>query len=205
MRAIGACLALVVAFPAVAAAQWNVTLQGGIHLDRVTRPEQVYRSSSSWGAGVAYSGQGNASTIGLRATRSLTGHLAADLGLAVAQNRAWFGSSVGGKQPLKLTAFAGAAPAFRVYGPDSRLQVQVGAGPALVLHGGNGESLLTRNVDPGFTAFGDVGFRLGRRLQVVVGAQNYRFTSRFRDELSFPSTPVYRSEWLVLSGIRLEL
>ncbi len=120
MRAIGACLALVLAFPAVASAQWSVTLQGGVP-------------------------------------------------------------------------------------PESDLQLQLGAGPALVLHGGHGESLLTRSGDLGFTAMGDAGVRLGRRLELVVGAQNYRFTSRFLDPRSQPSTPVYRSEWLVLSGLRFKL
>ncbi len=67
------------------------------------------------------------------------------------------------------------------------------------------QRVLARRADPGFVATGDAGIRLARRLQLTLGAQNYRFTSRFRDDFSFPSTPVYRSEWLALSGLRLEL
>lgn len=205
------------ALPAAAAAQsptsspkWALTFDFGIHADRLAQPERVLQGTV--GGDVAaeqYGGKGEAPTVGLRATRWLGAHLGIDAGAALARNVAWGGYGLdGGKTLRKLTLFSSVAPVWRVFPPANRFQLQVGAGPALVTHLGNGESLLTRATDLGGVAMADVSLRVSRRFRVVLGARNYRFTSRFGDTApagfsGYTPGNRARSEWLIQTGLRV--
>ncbi len=208
------------ALPAAAAAQsaaptpkWTLTLQGGIHLDRFDRPER-YQQQVIGGDMVfeAFTARGEAPTLGVRATRWLTGHMGLDAGLALAHNTSWQGSLAEGSGTTlrKLTLFSSVAPVFRVQVPNNPWQLQVGAGPALIAHMGSGESLLARSTDVGAMALVDLSTRLSRRLQLVFGAQNYRFSSRFDSQAPvpyggyvYPTGNVARSEWVITTGLRV--
>lgn len=218
-RALRCVAAAILLIPVAVSAQsggsdggkWSVELRGGLHLDRLNRPEQVVRSGNGFDA---YTGRGEAPTVGVRTTRWLTPHLGAAAGLALAHNASWFGGAAeGALSPVKLTLFGSAAPVWRFFPPESRVQLQVGAGPALIVHGGNGESILTRSTDLGGMALADASVRLSRRLQLTLGAENYRFSSSFVDggfrrpdgSYTYPAGTRSRSEWIVLTGIRLKL
>ncbi len=204
--------------PAAAAAQraapaskWELTLDFGVHADRLARPERFEPGLDP--RQIAFTGAGEAPTLGVYAARWFSAHFGADAGLALAHNVSWQGLRPEGKQtPLKLTLFSSIAPVWRVLPPASRVQLRLGVGPALITHTGTGTSLLTRGSDFGAMGLADAGVRLGHRLQVVVGARNYRFRSSFMDasfldptwrSLTSPSGNVARSEWVVTSGLRV--
>ena len=207
------CLVLA-ALPAGLAAQsgsvpdprWTLTLQAGIHADRFDHPERMEAGSQSGDAGAeAFTAKGEAPTLGLRATRWLGARLGIDGGLALAHNASWSGSLPDhATAPRKLTLFSSVGPVWRFLPAKSRWQLQAGAGPALIFHTGSGQSLLTRSTDFGAVAMADGSVRLSRRLRLAVGAQNYRFTSRFERVWFCPGGNVSRSEWVLQTGLRLD-
>ncbi len=210
---------LLMAFPTTLAAQsapptprWTLTVQGGIHLDRFDRPER-YQQQIIGGDMVfeAFTARGEAPTLGVRATRWLSGHVGLDAGLALAHNTSWQGSLADGPHATlrKLTLFSSVAPVLRVQVPNNPWQLQFAAGPALVSHMGSGQSLLARSTDVGAMGMVDLSTRLARRLRLVFGAQNYRFSSRFDAQAPapyggyvYPTGNVARSEWVITSGLR---
>jgi len=210
---------LFLALPAALAAQgdgapspkWTLTLEAGIHADRFGQPER-YQERVIGGDAVAeaFTGKGEAPTVGLRATRWLTGHLGLDAGLALAHNTSWQGGLPAGSTLRKLTLFSSVAPVLRVQVPNKTWQLQVGAGPALISHMGSGESLLARSTDLGAVAMADLSTRLSRRLRLAFGAQNYRFSSRFDSQAPvpyggyvYPTGNVARSDWVFQTGLRV--
>ncbi|HEX9106024.1 MAG TPA: hypothetical protein VF832_02320 [Longimicrobiales bacterium] len=195
--------------------RWTITVQAGIHADRLDRPERVdVQGAGGDMVSEAFSRPGEAPTVGLRATRWLTGHLGIDVGTALAHNSSWNGSW-GQAEPTfrKLTLFSSLAPVWRVFAPGAEVQLQLGAGPTLVTHMGTGESLLTKGTDVGGMALADGSVRLSRKLQLVLGAQNYRFSSTFVDAgfrrpdgtYTYAARTVSRSEWVISTGIRIGL
>ncbi len=198
---------------ATASPRWTLTLLGGIHEDRFAWPERFERQVVGGAAmGSAFTGKGEAPTAGLRATRWLTGHLGLDAGLALAHNSSWHGTQVElGSTPRKLTLFSSVAPVVRIGTAANRYQLQLGAGPALITHTGTGETTLARSTDFGGMAMADLGIRLSRRLHLVLGGQNYRFSSRFAEGaenpgyvgFSYPTGNVGRSEWVITTGLRV--
>ncbi len=208
--------AAVAAQSAAPASRWTITLELGIHTDRMDQPERFSRAASGDLSSYAFTTKGEAPTIGLRATRWLGTHVGLEAGLAAAHNDSWQGAAVGGQTtPSKLTLFSSVAPVLLIGAPAARLQLQVGAGPALITHTGSGELLLTRGTDVGGMALADASARLSRRVRLVLGARNYRFTSTFKDNLGYlPSwyssywSSLWagnrsRSEWMFQSGLRL--
>ena len=85
----------------------------------------------------------------------------------------------------------------------------MGAGPAVIFHGGSGTSLLTRNTDIGglVDVAGSIG--VGSRLAITLNLQQYLFASSFAEPyrgqfLGDPVRPAgsqFRHEFVVLTGI----
>lgn len=158
------------------------------------------------------SAPGEAPVIGLRLTRVLRQHFDIEAGIAVARNESWSG---GGAVPLpefsKHTTFTSAAVIWRPLDETKRAQLRMGAGPALIFHGGSGESVLTRQTDLGAVATAGASLRIGQRLSVGLDVQNYHFASRFGaapfENGGYPEGyregTRWRSEWLVLPSLRI--
>ncbi len=208
---------LLLATPGAVAAQgtapvgrWELTLQVGVHADRLERPE---RMTSSPAVGTqAFTARGEAPAAGVRATRWLGAHLGLNAGATISRNTSWQGvSAQGSTTPTKLTLFSSLAPVLRLFDPAGDFLLQLGAGPALVTHAGTGESLLTRGTDMGAAGMAEASVRMSHRFRVVLGAQNYRFTSSFVDggyqrsdgSYMFPAASVRRSDWVIQTGLRL--
>lgn len=208
MHRVVAVVVALFAVPGVLYGQWSVTAQVGVHSDRLSPPQRVSADAGS----IMMSAPGEAPVVGLRVARVLSRHLSADIGVAVSQNRSWSG---GGPVPLpgfaKRTTFTSATVIWRPLDPASGVQLSLGAGPALVIHGGSGESMLSRQVDVGGLGTAGASVRLSSRLRLGVDVQNYRFSSRFGEarftESGFPSEHQAgthsRSEWVILPSLRI--
>jgi hypothetical protein len=205
---------LLLAAPLVpAAAQVEISVQGGIHAARLDRPE---RAVFNPGDGIAIEGaKGEASTFGLRLSKWLSNRWGVDGGFALSRNRSWQGSvsiptGLGIASDFQTqTIFSSATLRGRITAPNSRFGLIVGAGPALIFHRGSGSSLLARNTDLGGLV--DVGgsVRLSSRLAFTLNAQQYMFRSRFAAPYpgQFVGDPVqpagsqFRHEFVILGGL----
>jgi hypothetical protein len=202
-----AVIVLLLGTPAAAAGQWTITVQAGVHMDRLGESQRLLVDGSTAMA----SAPGEAPVVGVRASYWLGENFGLDAGLAVSQNRSWSGSVATPETYfVKRTVFTSAAVLWRPFGESDRWRLQLGLGPAAISHGGSGESLLARQTDLGAVATvgGELG--IGDRLRLGVDVYNYRFSSRFADpeSLSLVGSPAFssgsrkRSEWLVLPSIR---
>lgn len=202
---------LLLAAPLIpAAAQVEISVQGGIHAARLDRPERAVEQPT---AGISLQGaKGEATTYGLRVGGWLSRRWGVDGGLALSRNHSWNGGTpIGIAQEgfETQTIFTSATLRARITSPDSRLGLVVGAGPALIFHRGSGTSLLTRNTDLGGLV--DVGgsIHLSSRLAFTLDAQQYLFSSRFAEPYAgqFLGDPVqpagsqFRHEFVILAGL----
>jgi hypothetical protein len=205
---------LLVAAPLVpAAAQVEISVQGGIHAARLDRPE---RTVIDPGDGVAIEGaKGEATTAGLRLGKWLSNRWGVDGGFALSRNRSWQGSiaiptGLGRASDFQTqTIFSSATLRARITAPESRFGVIVGAGPTLIFHRGSGSSLLSRNTDLGGLVVVGSSIRLTSRLAFTLDAQQYLFSSQFAQPYAgqFVGDPIqpagseFRHEFVILAGL----
>ena len=204
MRSVLMIAAGLLAVPCSVSGQLDVTLNLGVHFDRLDQPHRLITTPDDQ----VYSTRGEAPTVGLRATYWLRSHLGVEAGIATSQNQSWEGA---GAAPIptmnKRTSFASLAAVWRPFDPARRIQPRLGFGPAAIVHSGSGESLLARQWDLGVVASAGAHVRLGRNLQLGLDVQNYRFSTDFKQYSSSGRTishgeVVRRSEWLLLPAIR---
>jgi hypothetical protein len=193
-----------------AAAQVEISVQGGIHAARLDRPERAVVQPTE---GISLEGaKGEATTYGLRAGGWLSDRLGVEGGLALSRNHSWNGGApigIASEEFETQTLFSSATLRARITSPESRWGLIVGAGPALIFHRGSGSSLLARNTDLGGLV--DVGgsVRLSSRLAFTLDAQQYLFSSRFAQPYAgqFVGDPIqpagseFRHEFVILAGL----
>jgi hypothetical protein len=211
LKAVFASSFLFLVFPLVpAGAQVSISVHGGVHAARLDRPERAVLVP---GAGIALEGgKGEATTFGVRVGGWLSHRWGIDGGIAVSNNHSWNGGAPFGLMVEEFetrTVFTSATVRARLTSPTSRLGLNIGAGPALIFHGGSGTSLLTRNTDLGglVDVAGTVG--VGSRLAVTLSLQQYLFASNFAQPYTgqFVGDPVrpagsqFRHEFVVLTGL----
>jgi hypothetical protein len=187
-----------------------VSMHGGVHAARLDRPERAVRVP---GAGIDLHGaKGEATTFGIRVGSWLSNRWGIDGGIAVSTNHSWNGGAPFGLMIEEFetrTVFTSATVRARLTSPTSRLGLSIGAGPAVIFHGGSGTSLLTRNTDLGglVDLVGNVG--LTSRLGITLNLQEYLFASSFAEPYTgqFLGDPVrpagsqFRHEFVLLTGI----
>jgi hypothetical protein len=206
-------LVLLAAPLSAAAAQVEISLQGGIHAARLDRPE---RAAIDPGAGMHIEAtKGEASTFGLRVGKWLSNRWGVDGGVALSRNRSWRGSvsiPIGVENASDFqtqTIFSSATLKARITPPHSRFGLILGAGPALIFHRGSGESLLTRNTDVGGLVDVGASVRLSSRLAFTLDLHQYLFSSHFAQPYfgQFVGDPIqpagsqFRHEVVILAGI----
>jgi hypothetical protein len=189
-------------------AQVEVTIEGGVHAARLDRPERALEEPAR---GVSLQGAaGEATTFGLRLNGPIRGRLYLDGGVAWSRNTSAQGSVGPGMPRFEIhTVFTSATVQARLTAPDARLDLRAGAGPALILHGGTGASLLARQADLGALLAIGTGFSLDGRLGLRVDAHEYLFSSQFTDAytpawIGAPTQPAgarFRHEFALLVGI----
>jgi hypothetical protein len=202
-----------------AEAQLQVSLQAGVHLARTDRPDRELIDPN---LGVDIEGaSGESRTLGLRLGLPIAGPLALDAGIAWSRNQSWQGSrSFPSLPPGNLpeppgsleftteTFFTSATLGVRLTRVSAPVSLTVGAGPAVVVHGGSGNSLLAHDADWGGLARATLSIRVAHRLALSLEAQGYGFSSEYRgsyqDALSgqvHPPGRDWRTEVVLLAGL----
>lgn len=202
-----ALLAMLLAGASRADAQLELTLHGGIDAARLDRPE---RSLEQPARGISLlSAPGEATALGLRAGAPMARRWRWDAGLVWSRNRSAIGAFGPAAPPFETrTLFVSTSIQAQLTPPDTRFGLRVGAGPALIAHQGSGTSLLTRQTDLGGMLNLTGQYSLDGRLAIRLDAQEYLFSSSFREPYSgqFVGDPVqpagsqFRHELVVLAG-----
>lgn len=195
----------ILAAPSGASGQIDLTVNFGVHLDRLDQPHRRIATSDA----EIYSARGEAPTFGVRAAYWFDSRFGLEAGVATSQNQSWEGSA---GQPIpvmnKRTTFASFGAAWRPFDVERRLQLRLGLGPSVIVHHGSGESLLARQWDLGVQGSAGVHLRVSESLRLGVDLQNYRFKTDFRQAYAGGGRTISngevipRSEWLVLPAIR---
>jgi opacity protein-like surface antigen len=110
MRALLTSLAIALAASSSATAQWSVVLQGGVHEDRLERPERTLTNGAN---AKLFSSPGEAPVIGLRGSFWARPHFGFDFGIAASQNRSWSGIGPVDSKLIKRPVFVSAAGLWR--------------------------------------------------------------------------------------------
>ena len=194
--------------PAVHAQRVELIVHGGFHAARLGRPERTLDQPAR---GISLqSAPGEATALGLRVSTPLSGRWLWDAGLVWSRNRSAIGA-FGRTAPAfeTNTLFTSATVRARLTPAGGQFGVSAGAGPALVLHQGSGSSLLARQADLGAVLSMAGTMSLDGRLGIRVDAQEYLFSSTFRDSYAPPFTgalpqaagPQFRHEFVLLAGL----
>ena len=186
----------------------EIAVQGGVDAARLDRPE---RSLVQPARGISLrSAPGEARALGLRASGVVALRWRLDGGLVWSRNRSALGT-VGPKAPAfeTHTLFLSTSMQALLLPPEARAGLRVGAGPALIVHQGSGTSLLTRQADVGAMLNLSGQYSLDGRLAIRLDAQEYLFSSSFREpyageSVGAPVQPAgsqFRHELVVLAGL----
>ena len=198
-------LAVAVSLAAMpAAAQVEVTVQGGLHVDvaaaahgreQPERPRDARRLP------------GEATTTGVRVAVGLAPRWQLDGGVAWSRSSTWEGA-VSRTLPSfdAHSMFISSTIQGRLTEPEARFGVVAGMGPAVIVQRGNGVADDQTNLG-GLLTFGGV-MRLDRRFSLRLDAQQYLFSSAFDDpytpHLGTAPTPEHaagmRHDFVVLAG-----
>jgi len=180
----------------------EVTLQGGVHAARLDRPERTG------------SVKGEATTVGLRVGPWFTDHWGIEVGVAWSRNRSYVPSpALPPPSAYDETVFTSATLRVRPTSRGAAVTVIGLVGPALIFHGGDGTSLLTRQTDVGVVVGAAAEARVFTRIGLRLDVHNYLFSSNFTQPyqpplVGSPTQPAgeqFRHEWVVLAGATFSL
>lgn len=199
-------LAVVVSLAAIpAAAQVEVTVHGGLHMDVAGAAHGLEQPERPRGARRL---PGEATTTGARVAVGLAPRWQLDGGVAWSRSSTWEGA-VSRTLPSfdAHTMFLSSTIQGWLTEPEARFGVVAGMGPAVIVQRGNGVADEQTNVG-GLLTFGGV-MRLDRRFSFRLDAQQYLFSSAFDDpytpHLGTAPTPEHatrlRHDFVVLAGL----
>jgi hypothetical protein len=199
-------LTVVLSLAAVpAAAQVEVTVHGGLHMDfaggarsGLERTEQPH-AARRWA--------GEATTAGTRVAVGLSRDWQLDGGVAWSRNSNWEGTVSRTVPSFEAQAlFFSSTVQGWLTEPDARLGVVAGLGPAVIVQRGSGVAARHQTNVGGLLTFGGV-MRLDRQFSVRLDAQQYFFSSTFENpytpHLGTAPSPAHsslRHDFVVLAG-----
>lgn len=156
-------------------AQTEVTLLAGVHFDRIDRPDRHLDLPNDQ----IFSSSGDAPVAGLRLTHWLRPLVALEGEIALSRNRSWSGSSPFPRPEFYTQkVFTSVRLSLRT-SSTAPVQLDLGAGPAFVFHGGMGESYLDRDVNLGGVLALGARFRLDDRLSLRLSGLGVSYGSRY--------------------------
>jgi hypothetical protein len=156
-------------------AQLEVTARGGVHLDRAAEHDRVVTTRGA----AMFADQGEASALGARIGYWHRPTLGFQFDVSRSSNASWSGST-----PLPPPSFANrttylSARAVARTSPTSGFQLAVAAGPALMVYGGTGTNLRTRDVDVGGVIELSARLRIAGPLAMELAVGNYLYGSSY--------------------------
>jgi hypothetical protein len=191
-----------------APAQVEVAAHGGVHVDRATESDRVVTE----GGASMWATKGEASVIGARLGYWVRPALGLQLDVSRSSNESWFGSTpLPPPSFLNRTTYVSGRGVART-APTGGLQLFIAAGPALMLHGGTGTNLRSRDTDLGGVLEAGARLRVAGRLGVQLALSNYFYGSRYTAVApsghsgSEPTTSpgsAFRHDLLVMTGLVL--
>ena len=175
-------------------AQFEVAGHLGLHVDRAEEADRVVTERSA----AMYATAGEASAFAARVGYWVRPALGLQLDVTHSSNAAWEGST-----PLPPPSFSNRTTYLSARGvartaPLERLQLFVAAGPALMLHGGTGTNLRTRDTDIGGVLEVGTRWRASDWLGVQLALTNYFYSSSYSSEGG-----VFRHDPIILPGVVL--
>jgi hypothetical protein len=185
-------------------AQWDVAVHGGVHVDRVERPDRVVTEAGA----EMYAAKGEASALGARGGYWLRPALGLQLAASRSSNASWQGQTpVPGPGFANRTTYLSARGVART--PEDRaISLFAAAGPAVMLHGGSGTNLRSRDTELGGVLEGGARIRIAGRLGMELTLSNYLYPTRYPDAAPVeldgtvePAGSTVRHDLLLLTGI----
>jgi hypothetical protein len=189
-----------------AAAQVEVTVHGGLHMDLAGGPRSGLEQTERPRGARRWAGE--ATTAGTRVAVGLSRGWQLDGGVAWSRNSNWEGAVSRTIPSFEARAmFISSTVQGWLTGPDARLAVVAGLGPAVIVQRGYGVADAHQTNVGGLLTFGGV-VRLDRQFSVRLDAQQYLFSSAFDDpytpHLGTAPTPAHasrlRHDFVVLAG-----
>ena len=205
--ALGFLLALAI-LPASAAAQVEITLQGGMRLTRSGLPSHALEQGSTQPTG-AHAAVGEATTAGARVGLDLSERWVLDGGVAWSRSTSRDGAVGQSIPPVGTsTLFASSTVQARLTDPGARLLLVGGVGPALIFERGDGSQVARRTNIGGLANLAGV-LRLDSRLSIRLDAQQYWFSAPIGDSYTphlgtrpvRSSAATLRHDFVLLAGI----
>jgi hypothetical protein len=187
-----------------AEAQVEVAVHGGVHVDRAGRPDRVVTE----GGAEMWAAEGEASALGARVGYWLRPTLGLQLDLSRSSNASWFGHTPVPPRPFaNRTTYLSARGVART-SAERRMSFFAAAGPAVMLHGGPGENLRTRDTELGGVLEGGARLRIAGRLGMELAVSNYLYRTRYAaaappalDGTIEPAGGIWRHDLLLVSGL----
>ena len=113
--------------------------------------------------------------------------------------------SGGGRVPLPdfqvNTTYLDARVIYAPFGSLADLGLEVGIGPAIILHGGTGSSLLSRQTDIGISFSGAARVRIAGGFGAQADGQIHWYSSQFKAIGNVPATSESQRDWTLSLGV----
>jgi hypothetical protein len=182
--------------PVTPPARMELTGHLGIHVDRAAQADRAVIDQTA----AMYAAAGEASAFTARLGYWLRPALGVQVAATHSSNASWEGSTSFPVQSFANRTTYLSARAVARTSPTRRAQLFAAAGPALMLYGGTGENLRTRDADPGGVLELGARLRMTQWLGAELALSNYFYGSRYRDGES-----VFRHDLLILPGLVFSL
>jgi hypothetical protein len=181
-------------------AQFDVGVHGGVHVDRAAQSDRVVTT----GGAAMYAARGEASVLGARLGYWLRPTLGLHFDVTRSSNASWAGSTPDPPPDFaNRTTYVSARAAVRTT-PAASLQLFAAVGPALMLHGGTGTNLRTRDTDAGGVVEVGSRLRLSSRFGLQFAVSNYLYSSRYTgtdSRAADQSGSTFRHDLLLTAGV----
>lgn len=182
-------------------AQFEITAHGGVHFDRAPEHDRMVSNNGA----LMMSDKGEAGAIGVRLGYWHRPAFGLQVDVTRSTNSSWSGytSTLPPASVINRTTFVSARAILRT-SPANGVQLAVAAGPALMMFGGTGTNLRTRDADIGGVIELSARVRVMGRLGLELAASNYLYGSTY----TAGSAPgggsagrVFRHDLVLLPGV----
>jgi hypothetical protein len=186
--------------PASLCAQFDMSLSGGVHVDRSSEHDRLVTERGAY----MLAEQGEASAFGIRLGYWRHPQLGFQFDLSRSSNSSWSGST-----PLPPPSFANrttylSARAMIRTSPEKLFQFGLAGGPAVMIYSGTGTNLRSRGADVGGVLEASARLRIVHQLAFEVAISNYLYNSTYvpvPEVGQATGRSVFRTDVLLMPGL----